>query len=163
MIEGAGEAVAAFNARGYLVVIVTNQAGIARGYFGEEELHRFNTLILEELSKSHARVDAIYFCPFHRDAVSDAYRHADHPDRKPNAGMLLKAAIDHPIDLARSVMIGDQPTDMEAARKAGVSGYLFRGGNLLLLAEEILARQVPFSPTDQQQDVEFCEKNPSTL
>ena len=64
------------------------------------------------------------------EARDPAYFHADHPDRKPNPGMILRAITDHGIDPAKSFMIGDQPTDMEAARRAGVSGFRFEGGNL---------------------------------
>ena len=64
------------------------------------------------------------------DAVEARYRHPDHPDRKPNPGMLLRAIAEHHLDPARSFIIGDQPTDLEAGRRAGVKGYLFAGGDL---------------------------------
>jgi D-glycero-D-manno-heptose 1,7-bisphosphate phosphatase len=62
--------------------------------------------------------------------VVERYRHPDHPDRKPNPGMILRAAAEHDIDPARSFLIGDQDSDMEAARRAGVEGLLFEGGDL---------------------------------
>lgn len=130
LIPGAAEAVKRLNAAGYVVVIVTNQSGVARGLFSEETMHGFNALLVQRLAEAGARIDAVYACPFHAEAVDDRYRHPDHPDRKPNPGMLLKAVAEHDLDPARSLMIGDQASDMEAARRAGVAGYRFEGGNL---------------------------------
>ncbi|MGH7020389.1 MAG: D-glycero-alpha-D-manno-heptose-1,7-bisphosphate 7-phosphatase [Brevundimonas sp.] len=130
LIPGAAEAVKRLNDAGYVTVIVTNQSGVARGMFSEETMHGFNALLVERLAEAGARIDAVYACPFHAEAVDARYRHPDHPDRKPNPGMLLKAVAEHDLDPARSLMIGDQPSDMEAARRAGVTGYRFEGGNL---------------------------------
>jgi len=130
LIPGAAEAVKRLNEAGYVTVIVTNQSGVARGMFDEETMHGFNALLVERLGEAGARIDAVYACPFHADAVDARYRHPDHPDRKPNPGMLLKAITEHDLDPARSLMIGDQPSDMEAARRAGVAGYRFEGGDL---------------------------------
>ena len=131
LIPGAAEAVKRLNAAGYVVVIVTNQSGVARGLFSEETMHGFNALLIARLAEAGARIDAVYACPFHAEAVDDRYRHPDHPDRKPNPGMLLKAVAEHDLDPARSLMIGDQPSDMEAARRAGVAGHRFvEGGDL---------------------------------
>lgn len=130
LMPGAAEAVKQLNAAGYVTVIVTNQSGVARGMFSEETMHGFNALLVQRLAEAGARIDAVYACPFHAEAVDDRYRHPDHPDRKPNPGMLLKAVAEHDLDPARSLMIGDQASDMEAARRAGVVGYRFGGGNL---------------------------------
>ena len=130
LTPGAAEAVKRLNEAGYVTVIVTNQSGVARGMFSEEVMRGFNALLVERLAESGARIDAVYACPFHAEAAVDRYRHPDHPDRKPNPGMLLKAIAEHDLDPARSLMIGDQPSDMEAARRAGVAGYRFEGGNL---------------------------------
>ena len=130
LIPGAAEAVKRLNDAGFVTVIVTNQSGVARGMFSEETMHGFNALLVERLAEAGARIDAVYACPFHAEAVDERYRHPDHPDRKPNPGMLLKAITERDLDPARSLMIGDQPSDMEAARRAGVAGYRFEGGNL---------------------------------
>lgn len=130
LIPGAAEAVKRLNVAGYVTVIVTNQSGVARGMFSEETMHGFNALLVQRLAEAGARIDAVYACPFHAEAVDARYRHPDHPDRKPNPGMLLKAVAEHDLDPARSLMIGDQASDMEAARRAGVVGYRFEGGNL---------------------------------
>lgn len=130
LIPGAAAAVRRLNELGYRTVIVTNQSGVARGLFDEDRMHAFNALLLERLAEEGARIDAVYACPFHGEATVERYRHPDHPDRKPNPGMLLRAIAEHDIDPARSFMVGDQPSDMEAARRAGVKGLRFEGGDL---------------------------------
>lgn len=130
LTPGAAEAVRRLNTLGYLCVIVTNQSGVARGLFTEAQMKAFNGLILRRLAAKGAVIGAVYACPFHSEGRVPEYIHPDHPDRKPNPGMILRAARDHNIDLGKSFMIGDQPSDMEAARRAGVSGFLFGGGNL---------------------------------
>ena len=128
LIPGAAEAVKRLNDAGYVTVIVTNQSGVARGLFSEETMHGFNALLIERLAESGARIDAVYAAPHHAEAVEERYRHPDHPDRKPNPGMLLRAIAEHNLDPARSLMIGDQPSDLEAARRAGVAGHRFPDG-----------------------------------
>lgn len=128
LIPGAAEAVKRLNDAGYVTVIVTNQSGVARGLFSEETMHGFNALLVERLAENGARIDAVYAAPHHAEAVDERYRHPDHPDRKPNPGMLLRAIAEHDLDPARSLMIGDQPSDLEAARRAGVAGHRFPDG-----------------------------------
>ena len=130
LIPGAADAVRRLNALGYLVVIVTNQSGVARALFSEDQMKAFNDLLVRRLAAKGARIGAVYACPFHADAEDERWRHPDHPDRKPNPGMILRAAADHGIDLSRSFLIGDRQSDLEAARRAGVSGFLFETGNL---------------------------------
>jgi D-glycero-D-manno-heptose 1,7-bisphosphate phosphatase len=130
LIPGAADAVRRLNALGYLVVIVTNQSGVARGLFSEDQMKAFNALLVRRLAAKGARIGAVYACPFHAEAEDERWRHPDHPDRKPNPGMILRAAADHGIDLARSFLIGDRQSDLEAARRAGVSGFLFETGDL---------------------------------
>lgn len=129
-MEGAREAVKLANDRGFLVVVVTNQSGVARGYYGLGDVQRLHEWMRAELASAGARIDAIYVAPHHADAVDERWRHPDHPDRKPNPGMLLRAMADLDIDPARSILIGDKDTDLEAARRAGVRGALFEGGDL---------------------------------
>lgn len=139
LIPGAAQAVRRLKELGYLTVIVTNQSGVARGLFTEDQMHDFNGLLTRRLAQDGGVVDAVYAAPYHADAVVERYRHPDHPDRKPNPGMLLRAIADHGIDPARSLMIGDQPTDVEAARRAGVSGHLFEGGDLDVFVQGLAA------------------------
>jgi D-glycero-D-manno-heptose 1,7-bisphosphate phosphatase len=130
LIPGAAAAVRRLNHAGYMAVVVTNQSGVARGLFSLERMHAFNALLVRRLAAAGARIGAVYACPFHPEAKDERFRHPDHPDRKPNPGMILSAIEEHGIDPARSFLIGDQPTDMEAARRAGVSAFRFDGGDL---------------------------------
>jgi D-glycero-D-manno-heptose 1,7-bisphosphate phosphatase len=139
LTEGAAGAVKALKDAGFITVIVTNQSGVARGMFSEEVMHSFNRDLIALLEQGGGTIDAIYHCPFHEKAVEERYRHPDHPDRKPNPGMLLRAAADHGLALDHtSLMIGDNESDMEAARRAGVRPYRFEGGNLLDRVRQIL-------------------------
>ncbi len=139
LIPGAAEAVGAITAAGALAVIVTNQSGVARGLFDLETMHGFNAALTERLAEGGGRIDAAYACPFHADAKDARYRHPDHPDRKPNPGMILSAARDLPIDMTRSFLIGDRDSDLEAARRAGIAGYLFTGGDLEAFVRPLIA------------------------
>ena len=137
-IDGAREAVAALNAAGVKVLVVTNQSGVARGYFTEAQVDAFHAALQAGLASFGGKIDAFYVAPHHEDAVEDRYRHPDHPDRKPNPGMILKAVVEHGLDPDRSLMIGDQPSDMEAARRAGVLGFRFDGGDLSQFVADLL-------------------------
>lgn len=129
-IDGAREAVLALNDAGYLVIVATNQAGVARGLYREDDVRRFHEKMDEDLGRIGAHVDAYYYCPYHPDATVDRYRHASHPDRKPNPGMINRAMSEWPIDRARSFLIGDKESDLAAARAAGIDGLLFQTGNV---------------------------------
>jgi D-glycero-D-manno-heptose 1,7-bisphosphate phosphatase len=137
-IEGGPKAVRRLNDLGYLVIVVTNQSGIGRGYYDEEAMHKVHEALNAHLATAGAHVDAVYFAPHHEDAKVERYRHPDHPDRKPNPGMILRAMADFPIDKARSFLIGDKPSDLEAARRAGIAGHLFEGGDLDALVRKVL-------------------------
>src|SRR6185369_9365172 len=125
---------------GWIAVVVTNQSGVGRGYYSEADMHALHERMAQDLEASGGRIDAFYFAPQHPDAPLEAYRHPDPPDRKPNPGMILRALEDFPIDKARSLLIGDKPSDLEAALRAGVRGVLFTGGDLMkfLAAEGLL-------------------------
>lgn len=138
MMPGAARAVRRLNAAGFVCVVVTNQSGVARGMFDLEQMQAFNDLLVQTLAENGARIDAVYACPFHSEGTVQTYLHPDHPDRKPNPGMILRAAVDHGLDLDRSLMIGDQPSDMEAARRAGVLGFRFDGGDLSQFVADLL-------------------------
>ena len=127
---GARAAVRRVNQAGALVIVVTNQSGVARGYFSEADVARLHEAMQAELAADGAHIDAFYVCPFLPEAAAPQYAHPDHPDRKPNPGMIQRAIADWSIDPARAVMIGDKDTDMEAARRAGITGALFAGGDL---------------------------------
>ena len=138
-MPGAAEAVAAANAAGLVVVVVTNQSGVARGLYTEADIQTLHVWMAAELAAQGARIDRFYHCPYHAEAVVEAYRHVDHPDRKPNPGMLLRAIADLAIDPARAFLIGDQDRDLAAARAAGVTGYRYDGGDLSTHARQAIA------------------------
>ncbi|WP_334161494.1 D-glycero-alpha-D-manno-heptose-1,7-bisphosphate 7-phosphatase [Phenylobacterium sp.] len=129
-IQGARETVAAFNRAGWLVIVVTNQSGVGRGYYTEDDMHALHARMLEELAAAGGHIDGFYFAPHHPESKLERYRHPDHPDRKPNPGMILKALQEWPIDREASFLVGDKPSDLEAALRAGVRGVLFTGGDL---------------------------------
>jgi D-glycero-D-manno-heptose 1,7-bisphosphate phosphatase len=140
-IAGAREAVLSLNEAGYLVFVVTNQAGVARGHFAEPDTAAFHAAMQDQLAEVGAHIDAFYHCPFHPEATVAAYRHADHPDRKPNPGMILRALREWPVAVAGSFLIGDRESDLEAARRAGIPGHLFTGGDLRATVSAALSGQ----------------------
>ncbi len=117
---GAPDAIRRWRRAGYAIVVVSNQSGVARGLITEGQLEAVHTRLNEILDRAGAPVDAIYTCPYLDDpeAVVEAYRR-DSDQRKPNPGMLLRAADERDLDLTRSWMIGDRPTDVEAGHRAG--------------------------------------------
>lgn len=123
VIAGAAAVVRRANALGLHTVIVSNQSGIGRRLFGWDDFRRVQERILDELARAGARIDAVLACP-HVDAVAPPYGHPDHPDRKPNPGMLLKAQALLDIDLGGSWIIGDRAGDLGAGRAAGLAGGL---------------------------------------
>jgi D,D-heptose 1,7-bisphosphate phosphatase len=128
-MPGAAETIAAFNDAGWLVFVVTNQAGVAHGYYEEAAVHLLHEQIRDWLATQGAHIDAFYHCPYHPEAALDAWR-AHHPDRKPGGGMLLRAFAEWPVLPARSFLIGDRETDVAAARAVGIEGHLFAGDRL---------------------------------
>lgn len=113
-------------AAAYLVVVVTNQAGIGRGYYTEAQFHAFMDWMRGQFLRHGSALDAVYYCPDHPVHGIGKYRR-DTQMRKPGPGMFLLAARELDIDLGRSLMVGDSPTDMAAARSAGVGTPLFLG------------------------------------
>ncbi len=130
---GAREAVRLANEAGWATVVVTNQSGVGRGYYEEADVDAFHARMQADLAEIGARMDGFYACFHHPEAADEGWRHPDHPDRKPNPGMLLRAARELELDLSRSVLIGDRESDLEAARRAGARGVLYRGGDLAAL------------------------------
>ncbi|MBX3481921.1 HAD family hydrolase [Phenylobacterium sp.] len=145
-IPGARETVAAFNRAGWLVIVVTNQSGVGRGYYTEDAVHELHARMQADLGTAGARIDAFYHAPQHPEAQAQAYRHPDPPLRKPNPGMILQALRDWPIDRGASMLIGDKPSDLEAALRAGVRGVLFEGGDLRAFLHD--ARLLPSGGAD---------------
>ncbi|MBZ9733074.1 HAD family hydrolase [Mesorhizobium sp. CA18] len=125
--DGIAPVIEAANVRGIPAIVVTNQSGIARGYFGWDAFARVNGRVLELLAEKNAFVDMVLACAYH-EAGRGALAVADHPMRKPNPGMLLEAGRRLGLDLKRSLIVGDKPADMEAGRRAGlIRGWLVDG------------------------------------
>ena len=123
VLEGAAEAIAAANQRSVPVIMVTNQSGIGRGYYGWAEFKSVQDAIVASLAIVGARIDAVYACAHHPQAEG-LLAHPDYPARKPNPGMLLQAASALALDLKASWLVGDKVDDIEAAKRAGISGAL---------------------------------------
>lgn len=123
----AAEAVRTLNAAGWLAILVTNQAGVARGYFKEELIGDVHNVLKQELERDGARLDAIYYCPHHPTVGEPPYRQ-DCDCRKPKPGLIRRAAEEFSLDLARCWMVGDRYSDTELARNAGVrSAFVLTG------------------------------------
>jgi D-glycero-D-manno-heptose 1,7-bisphosphate phosphatase len=136
-VQGAQAAIKALNEAGYLVVVVTNQAGVARGYYGEADIRRLHEWINSELRPLGAHIDAFYHCPHHPDGAVPAYALACN-SRKPAPGMLLRAMREWPIRRDGTFIIGDKDSDIEAGRRAGIPGHLFPGGDLRAFLDRII-------------------------
>lgn len=123
MIDGAVGVIARANQLAIPVIVITNQAGIARGLYGWNEFIQVQETIIEELDAGGAFLNAVFACPYHGDG-KPPYDQADHPWRKPNPGMLLDAAERMSLDLGHSWIIGDRAGDLEAGRSTVLAGGL---------------------------------------
>ncbi len=130
LLPGLAEVIRAFNEAGWFVFVITNQAGVARGYYDESAIDLLHDQIRDWLAARGAHVDRFYYCPLHPQGSVAAYR-AESSDRKPGPGMLLRAFAEWPVDVEQSFLVGDQETDMAAAAAAGIKGHLFKGSDIV--------------------------------
>ena len=137
-VEGIFELCRSATNLGYLVIVVTNQAGIGRGYYSEREFLEITEWMCGAFRDCGSQISKVYYCPFHPENGVGIYKH-DSPNRKPGPGMILQAAAEFDIDLKRSTLVGDKETDIRAGIAAGVSC------NLLYLPR-----------------TDWCQSNPST-
>lgn len=138
-IEGVIEACLALKEKGYLIVVVTNQSGIARGFFSEEQFHTLTEWMDWSMADRGVELDGIYYCPHHSEEGQGEFK-IDCDCRKPKAGMLLNAIEDLEIDVETSILIGDKVSDLQAGIAAGVkSNYLVRTGKEITEQGESLA------------------------
>ncbi len=135
--DGAKEGLAALHAADYAVIVVTNQSGVARGYYTEDDVRRLHDWMCREAAAAGGPITAVYYCPYLKGAPVAAYD-KDSDWRKPAPGMVLQAAKDYDIDLSQSFMIGDMPRDVECGRRAGMTGYLFPGGSFAAFVRAVI-------------------------
>lgn len=128
IIPRVAEAICLLNEADFKVIVVSNQSGIARGYYREEDTITFNQAIRDQVGRKGAIIDAFYYCPHHPEAKIEKYRTAC-KCRKPSPGMLIRAADDFSIDLTRSYLIGDKVSDIEAGMNAGCKTILVLTGH----------------------------------
>ena len=118
-----------FKKKNYKIVVVTNQSGVARGFFRIKDVKKIHSFIQKKLKIYNTKIDAFYFCPFHQDGIIKKYKKKSSL-RKPKIGMFRLAQKKWNIDMKNSFMVGDQETDMIFARRAKIKGYLFNEKNL---------------------------------
>jgi len=128
-MPGALEALALLQQAGYVVFVVTNQSGVARGYYTEAVVRQLHDWMGREIARAGGCVKQFYYCPYLAGAAVKEYDRVSEL-RKPAPGMVLQAARDYDVDLSCSFLIGDKETDMACAKAAGVKGYLFTEGRL---------------------------------
>ncbi|OHB33325.1 MAG: D,D-heptose 1,7-bisphosphate phosphatase [Desulfuromonadaceae bacterium GWC2_58_13] len=126
-VEGAPEAIRQLNEAGFAVIVVTNQSGVARGYYSMEDVDCLHRYIQKKLAEAGAAIDAFYVCPHHPVFGVGEYRR-DCDCRKGKPGMLLRAAVDFGLDLEKSYMVGDKLVDVEAGLAAGCTSFLVNTG-----------------------------------
>lgn len=156
----AGLSIQKLNAAGIPSILITNQSGVARGYFPEALVQEIHGKLQTELGRHNARLDAIYYCPHHPDGKLEAYRrHCE--CRKPSPGMLCTAARDHDVDLAASFVISDRYQDLAMAFKAGARGVLVLSGygkGEHLYFADTWPRQPDYVATDLLEAVDWILK-----
>ncbi len=142
-MPNAAKAIRRLNQSGYLVFLFTNQSGVARGFFTEQEVLSLHSWMRSELAKHGAHIDDIRYCPHHPDGTVEGYLE-DHHWRKPKPGMIQDLLKHWPVRRDGSFVIGDRATDIEAAEAEGLPGFLFVGGDLdAFVADVMLQTSVP--------------------
>lgn len=141
-IDGVFDACRHLQNLGYLLIVVTNQSGIARGYYNEQDFAVLTSWMKQQFAAHGVKIDGVYYCPHHLEKGQVPYN-IDCDCRKPNPGMLLQAIREYGIDPAQSLMVGDKAADMQAATAAGVARkFLVRSGNPLTAEDLHSADQV---------------------
>jgi D-glycero-D-manno-heptose 1,7-bisphosphate phosphatase len=128
-VAGARNAIRAVNDAGLFAMVATNQAGVARGYYGEEDVRALHRWMNSDLARSGAHIDAFEYSPYHINGVVEAYRR-ESPCRKPGPLMIQNLLARFSVDRARVLMVGDKESDLAAASAASIAGHLFPGGDL---------------------------------
>jgi len=140
-MPGVAAAIKTLNDAGYLVFVFTNQSGVARGFFTEDDVRALHDWMRSELARDGARIDDFRFCPHHPDGVVAGYD-CECNWRKPQPGMILDLMKHWPVDRERSFAIGDKQRDLDAGTAAGIKGYLYKSDNLSDFVDGVLAKQI---------------------
>ena len=127
-IPGVIENLKEFRQQGYLLILITNQSGVARGYYTEEDIDKLHEYMQEELRKEQAQFDAIYYCPHHRKGIVKKYS-VECRCRKPGKLLFERAIKEYDIDPKQSIAIGDKERDLIPAEELGIKGYLIKKNN----------------------------------
>ncbi|KYG98552.1 HAD family hydrolase [Bradyrhizobium sp. DOA1] len=136
-MDGAREAVRLVNEAGYFAFVVTNQSGVARGFYQESDVETLHRWMSDQLAAVGARIDAFEYCADHPEGTVERYRR-DSDRRKPGPGMITDLMKRFPVAAENSFLIGDQQRDVDAAHAAGIRGLLFREGNLAAFVRKAL-------------------------
>ena len=135
-MAGAIQTIQYCNRHGYKVIVITNQSGVARGYYTEADIRALHAWMNEDLKKHGAHIDAFYYCPHHpKGSVAEYAKECT--CRKPGTKLLDDACRDFAIDRAQSFMVGDKAIDVECAEAAGIRGIRFQGDDLFAIVQEI--------------------------
>ena len=138
-MPNAAKAIRRLNEAGYLVFFFTNQSGVARGFFTEDDLNTLHDWMRAELVGQGAHIDDIRYCPHHPDGSVEGYLE-DHHWRKPSPGMIHDLMENWPVRHEGSFVIGDRASDIEAAKAAGLPGFLFTGGDLDAFVADVMGQ-----------------------
>jgi D-glycero-D-manno-heptose 1,7-bisphosphate phosphatase len=141
-MQNAAKAIRRLNEAGYFVFFFTNQSGVARGFFTEDDLLKLHDWMRAELAAEGALIDDIRYCPHHPDGTVAGYLE-DHHWRKPKPGMILDLMAHWPVRREGSFVIGDRLSDIEAAQAVGLPGFLFAGGDLDAFVSEAIVQTSP--------------------
>lgn len=136
-IDGAKEALAYLTQQGYTIFVVTNQSGIARGYYTVDDMNKLHEFMAQQVAAAGGKIEKFYYCPHLSEGKIAEYA-VECDCRKPKPGLILRAFEEYDIDRDAAFLIGDKPRDVESAEAAGIKGYLFSGGNLLNFVKEIV-------------------------
>ena len=133
-------AIKLLQAAGYQIIVVTNQSGIARGYYNEVDVQKLHAYMQAQLALEQTKIDAFYYCP-HLPTGSRPEYTKECQCRKPRPGMLQAAMQEYPVLEAQSFLIGDKTSDLQAAQAAGIRGYLYQTGSLLEFVKNVLVKE----------------------
>ena len=136
-IDGAKEALAYLTQQGYTVFVVTNQSGIARGYYTMDDMNKLHDFMVQQVAAAGGKIEKFYYCPHLPEGKIAEYA-VECDCRKPKPGLILRAFEEYDINKDAAFLIGDKPRDVESAEAAGIKGYLFSSGNLLNFVKEIV-------------------------